>query len=48
MHTILEVLYHNMWPGLGKLTMYVYVQELESLLLTNFIATLVHYPETAT
>jgi len=37
---------HNvhMWPGQGKSTMYM--QELESLLLKKFIATLVHYPDT--
>jgi len=32
------------WPGLGKSTMYV--QELKSLLLINFIATFMHYPDT--
>jgi len=33
-----------MWLGLGKSTMYA--QELKSLLLTNFVAPLVHYPDT--
>jgi len=36
----------QMWPGLGKSS--IKVQELESLLLTNFVATLVHYPDTTT
>jgi len=35
-----------MWLGLGISTMYVYAEELESLLLTNYIATLVHYLDT--
>ena len=43
---VAKVLVHNMWPGQWKPGMYA--QELNSLLLTNYIATLVHYPDTTT